>query len=137
MQEVTIGIFSDLLQMVLLFSSNLAKDTNCIFIVSDTLKDAQTLFINDELFKGLGVIYTSEIENWEDIKVGSYWTAVTLTDNSIPIGAKHFSFGFETTNINNLLNFKYSLLNDDGEIIQFRDGEKKVPTLNFSIQVLA
>ena len=121
----------------LLFSSNLKKDTNCIFIVSDTLRDAQTLFINDESFQGLGAIYTSEIENWEDITVGSYWSAVTLTDNSIPIGAKHFSFGFETTNINNLFNFKYSLLNDDGEIIQFRDGEKKVPTLNFSIQVLA
>ena len=121
----------------LLFSSNLKKDTNCIFIVSDTLRDAQTLFINDESFQGLGAIYTSEIENWEDIKVGSHWTAVKLTDNSIPIGAKHFSFGFETKNINNLFNFKYSLLNDDGEIIEFRDGETKVPTLNFSIQILA
>ena len=121
----------------LLFSSNLKKDTNCIFIVSDTLRDAQTLFINDESFQGLGAIYTSEIENWEDIKVGSHWIAVKLTDNSIPIGAKHFSFGFETKNINNLFNFKYSLLNDDGEIIEFRDGETKVPTLNFSIQILA
>ena len=121
----------------LLFSSNLKKDTNCIFIVADNLIDAQTIFINDKSFQGLGAIYTSEIENWEDIKRGSHWTAIKLTDISVPIAAKHFSFGFETQNFNSLLDFKYSLLNDKGEILEFKDGETKVPTLNFSIQILA
>ena len=121
----------------LLFSSNLAEETNAIFIVTNSLLEAQTLFINDKNFQGLGAIYTSEIENWDDIKRVSIWTSVKLTDSAIPIAAKHFSLGFESHNFHNLLNFQYSLLNDKGEIIKFRDGETKVPTINFSIQTLA
>ena len=121
----------------LLFSSNLVKDTNAIFIVTNSLFEAQTVFINDKNFQGLGTIYTSEIENWDDIKMVSTWTNAKLTDSSIPIAAKHISLGFESQNINSLLNFQYSLLNDKGELIKFRDGETKVPTLNFSIQILA
>ena len=121
----------------LLFSSNLVKDTNAIFIVTNSLFEAQTVFINNKNFQGLGTIYTSEIENWDDIKMVSTWTNATLTDSSIPIAAKHISLGFESQNINSLLNFQYSLLNDKGELIKFRDGETKVPTLNYSIQILA
>ena len=121
----------------LLFSSNLAEETNAIFIVTNSLLEAQTIFINDKNLQGLGAIYTSEIENWNDIKRVSTWTSVKLTDSAIPIAAKHFSLGFESHNFHNLLNFQYSLLNDKGEIIKFRDGETKVPTINFSIQILA
>ena len=120
----------------LLFSSNLAEETNAIFIVTNSLLEAQTIFINDKNFQGLGAIYTSEIENWDDIKRVSTWTSVKLTDSAIPIAAKHFSLGFESHNFHSLLNFQYSLLNDKGEIIKFRDGETKVPTINFSIQIL-
>ena len=120
----------------LLFSSNLTEDTNAIFIVTNSLLEAQTIFINDKSFQGLGTIYTSEIENWEDIKRVSTWTSVKLSDSAIPIAAKHFSLGFESHNFNNLLNFQYSLLNDKGELIKFKDGETKVPTINFSIQIL-
>ena len=121
----------------LLFSSNLTEETNAIFIVTNSLAEAQTIFINDQSFQGLGAIYTSEIENWDDIKRGSFWTSVKLTDSAVPIAAKHFSLGFESHNFNNLLNFQYSLLNDKGEIIKFKDDETKVPTINFSIQILA
>ena len=85
----------------------------------------------------LGVIYTSEIKNWQYILGSSLWTNVTLTDSALPIAAKHFAFGFESHNINNLFKFQYSLLNDKGKIIEFKQGETKVPTLNFSIQILA
>ena len=121
----------------LLFSSNLAEETKAIFIVSNSLLEAQTIFINDKNFQGLGAVYTSEIENWDDIKRVSTWTNVKLTDSAIPIGAKHFSFGFKSKNVHSLLKFQYSLLNDKGEIIKFKDGEDKVPTINFSIQILA
>ena len=121
----------------LLFSSNLVKDTNAIFIVTNSLFEAQTIFINDKNFQGLGAVYTSEIKNWEDIKSVSTWTSVKLTDSAIPIAAKHISLGFESKNFHSLLNFQCSLLNDKGELIKFRDGENKVPTLNFSIQILA
>ena len=121
---------------VLLFSSNFTEDTNCIFIVADDLVDAKSIFINEKFFQAIGTIYTSEIENWSDIKKGSDWVNVKLTDIAIPIAAKHFAFGFETQDFNNLLNFKYSLLNDKGELIKFKDEETKVPSLNFSIQIL-
>ena len=96
----------------------------------------QNIFINDKLFQAIGTIYTSEIENWSDIKKGSHWVNAKLTDIAIPIAAKHFAFGFETHDFNNLLNFEYSLLNDKGKLIKFKDGETKVPSLNFSIQIL-
>ena len=121
----------------LLFSSNLVEDTKTIFITTNSLLEAQTIFINDKNFQGLGAIYTSEIENWDDIKRVSTWTSATLTDSAIPIAAKHISLGFESKNLHSLLNFQYSLLNDKGELIKFRDGEKKVPSLNYSIQIFA
>ena len=121
----------------LTFSSNLTEDTNAIFIVTNSLLEAPTHFINDKNYNGLGVIYTSEIKNWQNILGYSLWTNVTFSDSALPITAKHFAFGFESHNINNLFKFQYSLLNDKGELIKFRNGETKVPTLNFSIQILA
>ena len=122
----------------LTFSSAITKNvTDAIFIVSNTLTEAPTHFINDTGYNGLGVIYTSEIKYWQYIAGHSMWVNVTLTDSALPIAAKHFAFGFESKNINNLLNFQFSLLNDRGEVIEFKQGEKKVPTLNFSIQILA
>ena len=121
----------------LTFSSSLTEDTKAIFIVANSLLEAPTHFINDTNYNGLGVIYTSEIKNWQYILGSSLWTNVTLTDSALPIAAKHFAFGFESHNINNLFKFQYALLNDKGKIIEFKQGETKVPTLNFSIQILA
>ena len=121
----------------LLFSSGFTEDTKAIFIVTNSLLEAPTHFINDTNYNGLGVIYTSEIDRWHYIRGGSFWTNVTLTDSALPIAAKHFAFGFESQNFNSLLKFQYSLLNDKGNLIKFRNGETKVPTLNFSIQILA
>ena len=92
----------------LLFSSAITEDTNCIFIVADDLIDAKDIFINDNLFQAIGTIYTSEIENWAEIKKGLHWVNVKLTDIAIPVVAKHFAFGFEMHDFNNLLNFEYS-----------------------------
>ena len=68
----------------LLLRSAIKEDTN----------DAKDILINGKLFQGIGIIYTSEIENWDKIKNGSYWTNVVLTDLTFPIGAKHLSFAF-------------------------------------------
>ena len=96
----------------LLFSSSIKEDTKTIFITSNGLNDTKDLLINSKVFQGIDVIYISEIENWDKIKKESYWTNVVLTDSSYSIAAKHFSFGFETTDLHNLLNFECSLLND-------------------------
>ena len=83
------------------------------------------------------MIYISEIENWEKIKGESHWTNVVLTDSTYPIAAKHFAFEFETTDLHNLLNFEYSLIDDQGKLIEFKQGEDKIPALSFSIQIIA
>ena len=66
----------------------------------------------------------------------SHWTNVVLTDSQYPIVAKHFAFAFETTDLHNLLNFEYSLVDDTGKLIEFKTGEDKMPVLNFTIQIV-
>ena len=103
----------------LLFSSLIVNDTNIIFITTNGLNDARDILINRKIFQGIGVIYISEIENWEKIKQESHWTNVILTNSMYPIASKHFAFGFETTDLHNLLNFEYSLIDDQGKLIEF------------------
>ena len=101
----------------LLFSSSIQKDTNVIFIVTNGLNDAKEILINRKLFQGIAVTYISKIDGWENIKKASYWTNVVLADSEYPIAAKHFAFGFATTDLHNVLNFEYSLLDDQGNVI--------------------
>ena len=120
----------------LLFSSSIKGDTKVIFITTNGLNDAKDIWINSKIFQGIGIIYISEIENWDKIKSESHWTNVILTDSAYPIAAKYFAFGFETTDLHNLLNFEYSLLNDQGKLLEFKQGEDKIPALNFTIQII-
>ena len=115
----------------LLFSSAITEETNAIVINTNELIDATHMLINRKLFQEIGTIYISEKENWDKIKNKSHWLNVKLTDSLIPIAAKHFAFGFETQDFNNLLNFEYSLLNNKGELLKFADDETKIPSLNF------
>ena len=120
----------------LLFSLSIKKDTNVIFITTNGLNDAKNIFINGKLHQGIGIIFTSEIDGWEKIKTKSHWTNVLLTDSICPIAAKHFAFGFETRDLHNLLNFEFSLLDEEGKPIQFKTGEDKIPALDFIIQII-
>ena len=52
----------------LLFSPSIKEDTNIIFITTNGLNDAKDILINGKIFQGIGVIYISEIENWDKIK---------------------------------------------------------------------
>ena len=99
----------------LLSSSSVQKDTNAIFITTNGLNDAKEILINGKLVQGIGVIFTSEIEDWKNIKKTSDWVSVALTDLQYPIAAKHFAFAFETTDLHNILNFEYSLVDDEGK----------------------
>ena len=78
----------------------------------------------------------SEIENWNEIKNESDWTNVILTDSEFSIAAKHFAFGFETTDLHNLLNLEYSLINDKGKLLELTQGKDKIPALIFTIQII-
>ena len=120
----------------LLFSSSIKEDTKSIFIIRNGLNDAKDILINGKLFQGIGVTYISEIENWDKIKKESHWALVILTDSIFPIVAKHFAFGFETTDLHKLLNFECSLADDKGHLLQFNQGEDKIPALNFTILII-
>ena len=120
----------------LLFNCSIKEDTKVIFITTNGLNNTKDILINGKIFQGVGVIYISEIENWNKIKSESHWTNVILTDSAFPIAAKHFAFGFETTDLHNLLNFEYSLINDREKLLEFKQGEDKIPALNFTIQVI-
>ena len=54
-----------------------------------------------------------------------------------PIAAKHFAFRFETTDLHNLLYFEYSLINNQGKLLESKQSEDKIPALNFSIQIIS
>ena len=100
----------------LLFSSSIKEDTKFIFITTNGLNNAKDILINSKIFQGIGVIYISEIENWNKIKNESHWINIILTDSAFPISEKHFAFGFETTDLHNLMNFEYSLINNQGKL---------------------
>ena len=120
----------------LLFSSAIKRETNFIFITTNGLNDAKNILFNGKLYQGIEAIYTSEIENWDKLKTESHWVVAILTDSPLPVASKHLSFTFETTDLNSLLKFEYSLLNDKGELLQFANGEDKVPALKFIIQII-
>ena len=66
--------------------------------------------------------------------------SINLIDSLFPYNADHFAFGFKTKSSTNLLNFQFSLLDGKGQLINFATNEKKkkkkVPVLNFTIQIL-
>ena len=61
---------------------------------------------------------------------------VIVTDSIFPIAAKPFAFGFETKDLHDLLNFDYSLVDDKRNLLQFNQGDDKIPALNFTIQII-
>ena len=107
-----------------------------IFITTNGLNDAKNIFINGKLHQGIGIIFTFEIDSWEKTKTKPHWTNVLLTDLIYPIAAKHFTFGFETRDLHNLLNFEFSLLDEEGKPIQFKTGEDEILALDFTIQII-
>ena len=119
-----------------LFSSSIKEDTKVIFITTNGLNNAKDILIKGKIFQGIGLICISEIENWNKIKSESHWTNVPLTDSKFPIAGKHFAFGFETTDFHNLLNFEYLLIGGKRKLLEFKQGEDKIPALNFTIQVI-
>ena len=71
----------------LLFSSSIKEDTKVISITTNGLNDGKDILINSKIFQGIGIIYISEIENWNKIKNESHWTNVILTNLAYPVAA--------------------------------------------------
>ena len=76
-------------------------------------------------------------EQTEQILKGkSKWVNIVFNDSENPTLVKHFVFAFETTNLNDLLNFELSLLDNEAKSIKFAATEQKIPALTFTIQVI-
>ena len=118
----------------LLFSSSIQKETNIIFIVADRLNNAKEVLIDGKIYQVIGLINISQIKGWENIKNTSHWVNTVFNDSQYPKIAQHLAFAFETTDLRNLLNFEYSLLDDEGKFIKFKKDKDKIPALNLSIQ---
>ena len=120
----------------LLFSSPLINNTNVIFVSCNGLNEAKESLINGKLFKTLGVINIAEIKHWDIIKGTSKWANAVFTDSENPVTVSHFAFAFATTNLHDILNFEFILLDGKAKLINFLVTEDKVPVLNFTIQVV-
>ena len=131
-----IDINIDSLQIVFYLVLQYKKIQMLYFIQQTDWTTLKKVLINGKLFQGIGVIYTLEIEGWKNILKRLHWTKAVLAYLKYPIAARHFAFGFETTDLHNLLNFEYSLLDEDDNLIEFKTGEDKIPAINFTIQIL-
>ena len=117
----------------LLFSSNLENDTNVTFITCDGLSDAKDVLINSKIYKTLGVVYPSEIKNWNLVKVESKRLQAVFVDSEYHTKSSHFGFAFTTKNVSNLFNFTIALLDRSGNKITFPSNKTKVSTIGFKI----
>ena len=98
--------------------------------------DARTSLINRKIYKSVGVVNVNKLTNWTELKGKSKCVNIVLNDSEYSTLAKHFAFAFETTNLNDLLNFELSLLDDQAKLIKFAATEQKIPALTFTIQVI-
>ena len=65
-----------------------------------------------------------------------HWVNAIFIDSEYPRNAQRFAFAFETADLHNFLDFSYSLLDEEGKLIEFKNDNEKIPTLNFSIQII-
>ena len=120
----------------LLFSTSLQNNIGVNFITCDGLAEAKTALINSKLYKALGVVYLSEIKDWDLIKSDSKRAQGVFVDSKYHSKASYFAFAFTTKNVSGLFSFTTTLLDGSGNKIIFPSNETKVPTLSFKIQIV-
>ena len=126
----------DVLQSFL-FSSNIENNTDVIFLVSNGLNNTKKASIKKNLETTLGVCYLTEIKDWDIIKGQSKRSQVVFSDyEDIARETNYLAFAFTTKNISNLLNFSVTLVDSSNNIIKFPATEKKLPIINFKIQII-
>ena len=120
----------------LLFSSNLQNDTDVIFITCNGLSDAREALNNSKLCKTLGVVYLSQIKNWDLVKSESKRSQAIFVDSEYHTKSSHYGFAFITKNISDLFNFTITLLDGKGNKITFPSNKAKAPVIGFKIQIV-
>ena len=108
----------------LVFSSNFENNTNVIFVSCEGLNDPKEALINPKLQAVLGVCYLNKIKSWELVKGQSQRSQAIFTNSEQHQKVSHFSFGFITRNLSDLLNFTVTLLDSHGKELIFPNSEK-------------
>ena len=108
-----------------------------ILLISNGLNNAKKALIKQNIESTLGVCFLSKIKDWDIIK-GQSKRSQAVFSYSEDIGQKtaHIAFAFITKNISDLLNFSVTLVDSSGQNIKFPSDEKKLPILNFKIQII-
>ena len=115
---------------------NVENSTDVILISCEGLSDVKQALINSKLINLLGVCYLNELKDWELVKGQPKRLQAIFTDSEKIRNSSHFAFAFTTRNISNLLNFTVILLDGDSKEIKFPANEKKLPIINFQIQIV-
>ena len=110
-----------------------------IFTTTTTtgLLDAKYSLINGKNHQAIGVINLNEIDNWEKNLKISRWVNVSFQSQLDNSQTQHFSNNFVTKNASDILDFGIKLVDDKNKEVEFADGEKKFPIVNFLIEFLA
>ena len=121
----------------ILFSRSVKNGTEKIFLQSAGLTDTKYGLINDGFKQVIGVMNLNQIEIWNEIEKSSRRVNVNFQPQRDNKNARHFFYNFITNNKDDQLNFKLKLVDTDNKLIEFAQGEKKIPILNFMIEFLA
>ena len=103
----------------ILFSSNIENETDIIFVTCDDLSNVNTALINKNLRDTLGFCYLHEIKDWNIIKGQLKRSQVKFTDSEELTHSSYIAFAFTTKNFLDLLNFFITLVDSDGNNINF------------------
>ena len=76
------------------------------------MKDA---LINSKIYDTLGVVYLSEIKNWNLVKGESKRSQAVFVDSENHTKSSHFGFVFITKSVSDLFNFTITML--DGRVV--------------------
>ena len=98
-----------------MFSSNFENQTDVIFLACDRLSNAKEALINSKIEKVLGVMYLSEIKNWELAKEQTKRSQAIFTDSEYQTKLSHLAFAVITKNIIDLKNCTVTLLDGKGK----------------------
>ena len=119
------------------FSSNLKNNTDIIFVSSEGLSNAKEALMNSKLQNVLGVCYLYELKSCEEVRAQPKRSQAIFVDSEQQQKASHLAFAFITRSFCDLLNFTITLLDDNGNKINFPNNEKKIPIIGFNKGIIS
>ena len=81
------------------------------------------------------MINLNKINNWKYVKEKSFWVNVNFDETDQINNSEHIYFTFETSLLNDFLDFSINLIGDNSKAIEFNASEEKISILNFKIEV--